>query len=53
MNISVESCWRVGDQTADGLDGNSPTGRFVEFGYAPQSEDGSPIEIPSTALHGN
>jgi len=25
--------WRVGDQTASGLTGTSPSGRYVEFGY--------------------
>ncbi len=30
--------WRVGDQTAENLDGNAPTGRYVTFDY--QSDGG-------------
>lgn len=28
-----DQLWRVGDHTASGLDGSTPTGRYVEFGY--------------------
>jgi RHS repeat-associated protein len=42
--------WRVGDHTASGLDGSSPTGRYVEFGYAPEKNDGSAISTPGALL---
>jgi len=35
--------WRVGDQTATGLEGSSPTGRYVELDYAPEKSDGQRV----------
>ncbi len=51
--------WRVGDQTASGLDGGSPTGRFVEFTYTQERSNGSvvtnarPLLASVEDVHGN
>ncbi len=42
--------WRVGDQTATGLGGGSPTGRYVEFGYTPQKNNGVTVGSPKALL---
>jgi RHS repeat-associated protein len=42
--------WRVGDHSASGLSGGSPTGRFVEFGYVTQKSNGTPIGSPKALL---
>ncbi len=42
--------WRVGDQTASGLNLSTPTGRYVEFSYTPQQSNGVPISAPKALL---
>jgi RHS repeat-associated protein len=42
--------WRVGDHTAGGLDSGSPTGRYVEFGYVPERDDGVVVGSPKALL---
>ena len=42
--------WRVGDHTASGLDGGSPSGRYVEFGYTPEKNDGVTVSTPKALL---
>lgn len=42
--------WRVGDHTAAGLDGDTPTGRYVEYDYTPEMIGGAPIATPRALL---
>lgn len=42
--------WRVGDQTAAGLSGGSPTGRYTEYTYATQKSNGTPVGSPKALL---
>jgi len=35
--------WRVGDQTATGLEGDTPAGRYVELDYTPEKNDGQRV----------
>jgi hypothetical protein len=35
--------WRVGDQDATGLEGGTPLGRYVEFTYTPEKNNGQPV----------
>lgn len=42
--------WRVGDQTAAGLSGVAPTGRYVEFGYIPERLNGAIVSTPHALL---
>lgn len=43
--------WRVGDHTATGLDGSTPTGRYIEFRYTNEKLDGSPVTGATALLH--
>lgn len=43
--------WRVGDQNATGLSGASPAGRYVEFGYTTQKQNGVVITSPKPLLN--
>lgn len=45
-----EQLWRVGDHTATGLSGGSPSGRYVEFGYLQEKLDGSTTGTPNPLL---
>jgi RHS repeat-associated protein len=38
-----DQLWRVGDQSATGLDTGSPAGRYIEFDYTPEKVDGSAV----------
>ena len=42
--------WRVGDHDASGLDGGSPSGRYVEFSYTTEKDDGSAVASPEALL---
>jgi len=42
--------WRVGDHTAADLDTGSPSGRYIELDYVPESVDGTPIGSPRALL---
>ena len=42
--------WRVGDQSASGLTLLNPTGRYVEFSYTPQKNNGVIISSPKALL---
>jgi TolB protein len=42
--------WRVGDHTASGLDGVSPSGRYVEFTYITEKSDGVDVPTPRPLL---
>ncbi len=42
--------WRVGDQTATGLDTATPSGRYVEFGYVEEHQNGSVAANPDALL---
>lgn len=42
--------WRVGDNTAADLDTNSPSGRYVEFSYLPEKDDGVLVSSPKALL---
>ena len=41
--------WRVGD-TGSGLGGSNPSGRYVEFGYSPERQNGIVISNPHALL---
>jgi YD repeat-containing protein len=43
--------WRVGDQTATGLSGGTPAGRYIEFAYTTQKNNGSVITSPKALLY--
>ncbi|MEP7286967.1 MAG: RHS repeat-associated core domain-containing protein [Chloroflexota bacterium] len=42
--------WRVGDQTASGLSGGSPTGTYVELTYTPEKNNGTTVSSPKALL---
>jgi len=42
--------WRVGDHTASGLSGSTPGGRYVEFDYTPEKDDGVTVSSPKALL---
>lgn len=42
--------WRVGDHTVTGLTGSMPSGRYVEFTYTPEKQNGVTISSPRALL---
>jgi RHS repeat-associated protein len=43
--------WRVGDHDATGLETGSPSGRYIEFGYTPEKDNGTTITSPEALLN--
>jgi len=43
--------WRVGDHSANGLDGVNPTGRYVEFTFTTEKSNGVDVPSPRALLH--
>ncbi|MEO8394271.1 MAG: DUF6531 domain-containing protein, partial [Chloroflexota bacterium] len=42
--------WRVGDHTASGLGGGTPSGRYAEFAYVEERDDGMVVSDPKALL---
>jgi len=42
--------WRVGDQSATGLDGSNPSGSYIEFGYSEERLSGAVVTSPRPLL---
>ncbi|RMF76784.1 MAG: RHS repeat protein, partial [Chloroflexi bacterium] len=45
-----DQLWRVGDHTASGLNGGSPSGRYIEFDYVSEKDDGVEVTTPRALL---